>query len=100
MALPQVISLVSTVLLTSIAIIVGIQLIYVLRELRHTLAKVNQTVDTVSETLDKIAQPALGIFAILEGLKESSKIIELVSGFLNKNKAHSSTDEEFYDNSI
>jgi hypothetical protein len=100
MTLPQIVSLVSTVLLTTVALIVGIQLIYVLKELRYSLTKVNRTIDTVSDTMDKIAQPALGIFALLEGFKESGKIIEAISGLFGKNKSKPSVDEEIYDDTI
>ena len=100
MTLPQIISLVSTVLLTSVALIVGIQLIFILKELRYSLTKVNQTIDTVSDTLDKIAQPALGMFAILEGFKESGKIVETISRLLGRDKPKPPVDIDGYDNSL
>ncbi|KKT30305.1 MAG: hypothetical protein UW41_C0002G0034 [Candidatus Collierbacteria bacterium GW2011_GWC2_44_18] len=99
MTLPQIVSLVSTILLTSVALVVGIQLIFILKELRYSLSKLNQTIDTVSDTVDKIAQPALGLFAILEGFKESGKIIETVSRFFGKEK-NKPEGEEIYDNTI
>ena len=100
MTLPQIVSLISTILLTSVAIIVGIQLIYVLKELRYALTKVNQTINTVSDTVEKISQPAIGFFAILEGFKESGKIIDVISGLLGKDKPKPPVDIDAYDNSL
>ncbi|KKT40053.1 hypothetical protein A3K29_01540 [Candidatus Collierbacteria bacterium RIFOXYB2_FULL_46_14] len=99
MTLPQIVSLISTVLLTSVALVIGIQMIFILKELRYSLTKLNQTIDTVSDTVEKIAQPALGLFAILEGFKESGKIIETVSRFFAKEK-NKTEGEEIYDNTI
>ncbi|NCP47119.1 hypothetical protein AUJ42_03290 [Candidatus Collierbacteria bacterium CG1_02_44_10] len=99
MTLSQIVSLISTVLLTSVALVIGVQLIFVLKELRYSLTKLNQTINTVSETVDKIAQPALGLFAILEGFKESGKIIETVSHFLGRDKPKP-VKEDAYDNTV
>jgi len=100
MTLPQIISMVSIVLLTTVAIFIGIQLIYLLKELRDTLSRVNQTVDTISDTFEKISQPALGVFAILEGFKESGKIIETISHLLGRDKPKPPVDIDAYDNSL
>jgi hypothetical protein len=99
MTLPQIISLISTVLLTTVALIVGVQLILVLKELRYSLTRINQTIDTTSDVIEKISQPAIGLFAILEGFKESGKIIETVSHFLGRDK-DKTVSEDTYDNSI
>ena len=53
MTLPQIVSLISTILLTSIAIIIGIQLIQALKELKLSLGKLNRTLDVAEETLEK-----------------------------------------------
>lgn len=96
----QIVSLVSTIILTTVATIIGIQLIYVLKELKHSLTKVNQTLDVAEETLEKISQPAVGFFAIIEGFRQSGKIIETVSHLLGKDKAKAPVNTELYDDSI
>lgn len=87
MTLPQIVSLISTVLLTAVAIIVGIQLIQVLKELKNTLHKFNRTLDVAEETLEKMSQPAAAFFAIIEGFKQSGKIIETITHLLGRDKA-------------
>ena len=87
MTLPQIVSLISTSLLTAVAVIIGIQLMLILKEIRYTLGKVNQTLDTAETTLQKISQPAVGLFALIEGLKQSGQIVETISSFLGHRKS-------------
>jgi hypothetical protein len=100
MTLPQIISMVSIVLLTTVAVIVAIQLIYLLKELRYSVMRINQTIDSVSDTIEKISQPAVGMFAILEGFKESGKIVETISRLLGRDKPKPPVDIDSYDNSL
>jgi hypothetical protein len=84
MTLPQIISLISVSVLTVVAVIVGIELIIVLRELKGTLTRANRTLDTADETLEKLSQPAVGLFAIIEGFRQSGKIVEMVQSLLGR----------------
>lgn len=97
MTLPQIVSLISTILLTATAVIVGIQLMHVLKEFRSTLSRLNDTLDVAGETLEKISQPAVGFFAILEGFKQSGKIIETISHLLGRDKTSSPSSVDRYD---
>jgi energy-coupling factor transporter transmembrane protein EcfT len=86
MTLPQIISLISVSVLTIVAVIVGIELIIVLKELKSSLTRVNRTLDTADETLQKLSQPAVGLFAIIEGFRQSGKIVEMVTHLLGRDK--------------
>lgn len=86
MNLNQVISVISTSTLTVLATIVGIQLILTLKDLRTTLDRFNQTLDTADIALQKMTQPAVGLFTLLEGLKQSGKIVETISSFIGHRK--------------
>jgi len=86
MTLPQIVSLISVSILTVITVIVGIELIKVLREMKSSLVRVNRTLDTADETLQKISQPAVGLFAIIEGFRQSGKIVETISHLLGRDK--------------
>lgn len=87
MTLPQIISLISTSLLTVVAVIIGIQLMQILKEIKYTLGKLNATLDTAEVALQKISQPAVGLFALIEGLKQSGKIVEVITSFLGGRKS-------------
>lgn len=86
MTLPQIVSLISIAVLTVVAVIVGIELILVLKEMKSSLVRVNRTLDTADETLEKLSQPAVGLFAIIEGFRQSGKIVELVQHLIGRDK--------------
>lgn len=86
MTLSQIVSLISVSVLTVVAVIVGVELILVLREMKNSLVRVNRTLDTADETLQKISQPAVGLFAIIEGFRQSGKIVETISHLLGRDK--------------
>lgn len=80
----EIISLVAISLLSTIAAVIGIQIIFILKEVKHTVSKLNSALDTTESAMQRFAQPVGNIVAVVEGLKQSTKIIEMVSGFLNK----------------
>ena len=97
MTLAQIVSLISTALLTVLATIIGIQLISILKEVKYTLTKLNNTLDTVETTLQKLSQPAAGLIAIIKGIKQSGKIVESVSQLLGKRRPTPPVDVEPYE---
>ncbi len=97
MTLPQIVSLISTALLTVLATIIGIQLIMILKEVKYTLTKLNDTLDTVESTVQKLSQPAAGLIAIIEGIKESGKIVDSISSFLGKRKPNPPVEVDTYE---
>lgn len=92
MNLSQIVSLVSISVLTVVAVIVGVELVLVLKELKSSLTRVNKTLDTADETLEKLSQPAVGLFAIIEGFRQSGKIVEMVQHLLGRDKPGSPVD--------
>lgn len=89
MSLPQIVSVISISVLTVTAVIIGIQLILIFKELRHSLSKLNQVLDTAENSLQKLSQPATAIAGLLEGFRQSSTLIQTISAFLNRR--HSKT---------
>jgi hypothetical protein len=87
MSLPQTISIISTSVLTVTAIIIGIQLILILKELRHSLLKFNKVLDTAESCFQRLSQPATAIAGIMEGFKQSSTIVQTITSFLNRNRS-------------
>jgi hypothetical protein len=86
MSLPQTISIVSTSALTVTAVIIGIQLILILKELRQSLTKLNQVLSTADSCFQKISQPATAIAGLLEGFKQSSGLIQTLSSLLKRHQ--------------
>lgn len=84
MSLPQIVSLFSISILTVVATVIGIQIIFLLKEVAHTLGKFNSALDTTEAAMKNFAKPVSNMLAVVEGLKHSTKIIEIFSGFINK----------------
>ena len=84
MPLPQIVSLVAISILSTVATVIGIQIILLLKEIKHTLSKLNGAIDTTETAMKRFAEPVSNVLGIVEGLKQSTKIIEVFSNFLNR----------------
>ncbi|MBI2326109.1 hypothetical protein HYU91_01850 [Candidatus Collierbacteria bacterium] len=84
MPLPQIVSLFSISILTVVATVIGIQIIFLLKEVAHSLGKFNSALDTTEVAMRRFAEPFSNALAVVEGLKHSTKIIEIFSAFVNK----------------
>lgn len=84
MPLPQIVSLFSISILTVVATVIGIQIIFLLKEVTHSLGKFNSALDTTEAAMRRFAEPFSNVLAVVEGLKHSTKIIEIFSSFVNK----------------
>ena len=84
MTLPQIVSLISIAVLTTVAAVIGIQIMFLLKEVAHSLKKFNNALDATETAMKRFAEPVSNMLGIVEGLKHSTKIIEIFSGFINK----------------
>lgn len=87
MTLPQIVSFISVFVLTTVATIIGIQIILLLKEIRHTLVKFNSALDATEVAMKSLSKPVSSMLAVAEGLKHSTKIIEIFSNFINKQRS-------------
>jgi len=86
MDLPQMISTVAVLVLTVVATIIGVQLILLLKELKTSLTRFNRVLDSAEIVIEKITQPITGIVGLAEGIRQSTKVIEIISNFLQKQR--------------
>lgn len=101
MELTQIISILSISALTIVAVVIGIQLIILLKEAKNTLAHYNRVLDSVETTVDKISQPINGFATLVEGVRQSGKVVDLITGFLDRRRTppppvHFDDDERPY----
>lgn len=82
--LTQVILVVVITTLTILLTFIGIQVVYILKDLRETLQKVNKIVGQVESLTTAISKPITGISSLIEGIQSSLKIAELL-GYVKKN---------------
>ncbi len=99
MPLSQIVSLIAIVVLTTVTTIIGLQIIFLLKELKHTLSKMNSAIDVTESAMQRFAQPMGNMISLVEGLKQSTKIIEMVGSFINKHNPPK-PPVDFDDNSI
>ena len=64
--------------LTTLLVIVGIQVIYILRELRQTVNKLNKILDDAGVVSESVAKPIAGISGFLTGIKSGVNLIKLL----------------------
>ena len=82
--LTQVILVVVITTLTILLTFIGIQVVYILKDLRETLQKVNKIVGQAESLTAAISKPITGISSLVEGIQSSLKIAELL-GYVKKN---------------
>lgn len=65
----QILLIAVITVLTVILTVIGIQLIYILREFRKTVEKINKILDDTGVISESIAQPVAGVSSLLTGIK-------------------------------
>ncbi len=71
------------IVLTILLVVLGIQVFFILRELRITLTKVNKVLDDTSVITESVSKPISNLSSLTMGLKTGATIAKL---FGNGNK--------------
>lgn len=71
-------------ILSLILIVVGVQTIMVLQEIRKTLHRFNQVADTVESAVNKAFVPLQNLGGMMSGMKMGMKMFEAFAGFLQR----------------
>lgn len=91
--LTQVLLVIVITTLTVLLTFIGIQVVYILREVRKSIEKINKILDDAGVVSESIAQPISGLGGMIDGLKSGVKVIDMISGFLSKRKKNNPSDE-------
>lgn len=83
--LPIVFSVV-LVIITVILSVVGVQMVMILSELRHTLKKVNTTLDQAEEKFNSLMSPLQNLGGMAAGLQTGFRVFESFTNWLNRKK--------------
>lgn len=65
--------------LTLLLVAVGIQVFFILREVRQALDKINKILDDASFVSGAVAKPVAGLASFVEGIKGIRELVDLVS---------------------
>lgn len=86
LTLTQTLLIIVIVVLTSLLTVVGVQLVFILKEVRKTLVHVNQVLDQADHAIARITAPAQTLIHLVDGLKQGAKLVELVAKRLPEKK--------------
>jgi hypothetical protein len=79
----QVVLIAVVTVLTVLLSVIGVQLFFILREVRHSLQKINCLLDEAGGIIRSVAQPAA---AIGGGLAQISAVLKVIGRFLGGRK--------------
>lgn len=70
--------------LTVVLLIIGIQVIRILSELKVSLKKTNQILDDVTVVSHAVAKPVESVSEFVSGLKKGAKVVDMAEELLTK----------------
>ncbi len=82
----QLLLLIIIIILTVFLVVIGVQVFFILKELKITLTNLNKVLGDVGEITEKVKHPATFFSALTQGLKTSLAIFESLK---RKNKGDS-----------
>ena len=83
MTISEVILFIAILALTSVLTAVGVQLYFLLTELRVTVAKVNYAMDAAGDQYTNVVRPLQQIGSAMVTVKSSLKVFDAFTGWLN-----------------
>jgi hypothetical protein len=84
----QLILLVVIVALTVLLVVLGVQVFFILKDLRKKINKTNQVLDNANSITENIDGPLTAISSLAMGLKGGSLVaaVQLIKGLLGRDK--------------
>lgn len=74
------------IVLTVLLLVLGVQVFFILRELRKTIEKTNKVLDEAGEITESVSAPLSSISTLITGLKTGASIASIFKG--NSKKKH------------
>jgi hypothetical protein len=85
----QLVLLIVIIVLTVLLVVLGIQVFYILKELRRTISKTNKVLDNANAITEDIEGPLSALSSLVSGARASSliTIVKFISNFMSRNKS-------------
>ncbi len=74
----QLIVLLVIIVVTVVFVILGIQVFYILREIRKTIMKANRVLDTTNSLTESVSVPISALSSVISGLTAGSVVSKLI----------------------
>ena len=72
------------IILTVLLVVLGIQVFFILRELRKTINKANKVLDDTGVITESVSKPISSLSTLAMGLKTGAKIAKILQGEKHK----------------
>ena len=82
----QILLLLVIVILTILLLVLGIQVFFILRELRSTISKANRVLDNTGDITESVSQPISSLSSLLMGLKAGGAVAGIMKKFSDAGK--------------
>ncbi len=79
----QLVLLIVIVVLTILLLVLGIQVFFILKELRKTIFKMNKVLDDASTITESVSEPISSLSTIVSGMKTGAFFAHLLKGKLS-----------------
>jgi len=76
----QLILLFVIVVLTILLLVLGVQVFFILKELRKTIFKMNKVLDDASSITESVSEPISSISSIVSGIKTGAFVANILKG--------------------
>lgn len=80
----QILLVIVISVLTILLVIIGIQVVYILQEIRKSLTKVNQMLDDATIVSGGISKTVTGATGLVSGLKTGLSLVSIFKGKANE----------------
>ncbi len=74
------------IILTILLIVLGIQVFFILRELRKTIDKANKVLDDTGLITESVSKPISSLSSLTMGLKAGARIAKILNGSKKEHK--------------
>lgn len=94
MEINQIVILIVIVVLSSVLTAIGIELFFILKELRESVKKANKIIDDAGIVTESVAKPIASFSGFLTGLKSGVNFVELFNKLMEKRAASEKSSKE------
>lgn len=90
----QIIWVVAIASLTVMSVVIGVQVVKILQELRVSLQKLNRILDDMAGVTHSVSQPLVNLSGLLENLRGGVKLVAAVKKLLGKEEVREAPVED------
>ena len=79
MEITQILLIIVVLALTSIMIVIGVEVFFIFREIRRSMKKINKMLGDVGLITESVAKPIAGFSGFITGIKSGADAIKLLT---------------------